>query len=690
MTAAIPAGEQELLDSLVASVANGEQITLLLGSGVTGTAVPRLPQVIELAERYAAGVGDEGELSQALAQARAELGASPAPVDVYVAYRRVFADRLSPGEFDVVAQQAVLAAYRPPDLAASPLATHGIFHRVDMRLGERVENSLDWWELPPGVQAVGRLLARHPDEFGNRVLTTNVDPLVEVAIRCADRPAVSVPVAPAGDLGRHAGGDGAVQVFHLHGFWRPVADGGGARLLHDPVALLATSPDAARGVAELITGDRVCVVGYSGWDELVPAALRAVREVRRVRLTWALHPGDGPALDAEQRRLTDRLGGAVTFHRGIDSDRLFPRLTDRLGVPAVTRRADPRRRIRHLDWERELFSQPGNTPPDNVLRLLRQLERRYGWGVDWSGERRAPTVLFWPIRLRPRASLINAVQAVAAGALSARGVRVVVCLDDFGVTRRREFTDGFASDIRRWMRRVDPDAEPHLVSLQDFVEDPARRAAPADPEALQRPTDPWSVARVFYGERNPSLYSVLAAIKVVPHVALRDLEQHAGTIVQALLSKDANRLLTPLTVWSYLHELLRDEPASGVMVLGGGDERLLWEQWREHFALGGTLLYNPYIRNLTNESGMVRWSSPDELRAHLLRARELPGWAEEGGYVRWLVQNAFLLPRYLMRQEFPEAGGYRLDSWAAFAAALDRGMPLLDLIADEVSAFYLR
>src|SRR3954468_15706721 len=256
--------ELRLIDEVASAIRHGATVTLILGAGMTMPAVPGLEELVELADRYAAGLGDDGELTQALRQAREALDPHALPIDVYLAYRRVFTARRSPGEFDVVAQQAVLAGYRAPDLNSSPLATHGIWQRVDLRLGERVENSLDWWELPPGVRAVGRLLAGRPDEFGNSILTTNFDPLFEVAVRQTGRQAVSVPVAPDGRPDRRPEGEGAVQVFHLHGFWRPVSEEVRSPLLHDP-APDATAPEStSRALADLITGDVVLVVGYSG------------------------------------------------------------------------------------------------------------------------------------------------------------------------------------------------------------------------------------------------------------------------------------------------------------------------------------------------------------------------------------------------------------------------------------------
>src|SRR5262249_17461843 len=97
----------------------------------------------------------------------------------------------------------------------------------------------------------------------------------------------------------------------------------------------------------------------------------------------------------------------------------------------------------------------------------------------------------------------------------------------------------------------------------------------------------------------------------------------------------------------------------------------------------------PNLKGLTNESGMVRWGSKDYLREHLGRELGTPDWEGEGRYVPWLFQNGLLLPLYLTRREPPEGSGFRLGSWAAFRTALDEGAPVLDLLAEHVSGFYL-
>ncbi|MEV4139395.1 SIR2 family protein [Dactylosporangium sp. NPDC049742] len=650
-----------MISTLVDAVNRGERITLLVGSGVSTPAVPGVTGLLQLADQFSTGRGDDGALSAALEQSRAALPPDAEPIDAYQAYRRVFAEWYSPRGFDVIAQQAVLSAYRAPDLADSPLATHGIWQRVDLRLGERLENSLDWWDLPPGVRALGRILAWRHGEFGDWLLTTNFDPLIEIAVRTAGRLAVSLPADLDGVIAEHHDDTAAVRIVHLHGYWRPTA---ASEVLLQQGATTVERP-------ELVTHGHLLVVGHSGWDPSILAAVRTAGRVRGVRVHWALH-------EREPRpQLVDALGDLPVYYRGVDSDRFFNRLAERLQVPAGDRRTDPRRRVRHLDWERELLSHPGNTAPAETLPLLVQLERRFGWGVDWNGAPRVPRTLFWPIRLRPAASLINAVQAVTAAALSRRGTRVMICFDDFGVRERHAWSAAVAGDIRRWMHRVDPAADATVVSLQDFIDG----GGPGN--------HPWSIARTFYGDGNPSLYSVLAAANVVPHLALRDLEQYAPAIVQSLLSRNTNRLLTPLVVWTMFQDVLRTEPAAEVLAYAGSDDRLMWEQFRAHFGSGGSLLYNPHLRNLGNRSRLVRWSTGADLRSYLSAASQLPGWAEEGRYLHWLVQNAFLLPRYLTGDGFAEVDGVRIDSWAAFAAGLDAGLPVLELLADDVSNFYL-
>ncbi|MEV8505870.1 SIR2 family protein [Actinoplanes sp. NPDC051475] len=677
-------GEQLLLDRLMTALHDADQITLLLGSGVTVAAVPRVQGVLEIADSYAAGRNDDGALERALAQARSEL-VGARPIDVYRAYRRVFTDWVSGGAFDVIAQQAVLKAYAAPDPMESPLATHGLGQRLERGVGEGVENDRFSWSLPRGVQALGHLLARIPEAFDHRLLTTNFDPLLEIAIRDAGGRAVSLPLDIRGNLGHTGSSDGAVRVFHLHGFWRPTLHVRGPQLLHDP-ALLADNARLVAATADLIRGDTVCVIGSSDWAGTITAALARTRPMR---VLWALNDADAATALSTAERLRERTGVAVECFPGVDSDRLLPALAERAQVPVPPRATGLKNRVRHHSWERQLVSQPGTLPPRDVPGLLLQLERRFGWVTQMGGTVQ-PIRLLWPVRLRPRASVIHMVQAFVAGALARLGVEVRVCIDDVG-TRDHEAQTEFRADLDRWIDHTGHGAVRDFVSLADFLDQGARHPAAGTPEELLRPTDPWSVARTFYGEHNPSLYSLLAAVKAVPNLTSWDeLEKNAWPIVQAVLRTDARNLLTPLTLWPYLNSMLLESATNDVMTLGGRDEAILWAQWRQTFGVGPGHLYNPYIKNLQHDAHMLRWSSQDELSRHLHRTRELPGWDVEGSYIPWLFQNALLLPGYLNQEPVPETEDFPLDSWAAFVAAIEDGKPVLDDLAARVTGLFLQ
>jgi hypothetical protein len=671
---------EELLDQLLVTLANNEQITLLLGSGVTTPSIPRLAGVVALADQYAASRSDDGALASALHQARDAVGGETArPNDVYAAYQRVFQEWVSGDEFDVVAQQAVLEAYRPPDPFASPLAAHGVWQRVDHSLGERLEMDVESWAVPVGLRALGAILARLGKQFGNHVLTSNVDPLIEVAVRSGQGRAVSVPALGSWPTDADVPAEGAIRVLHLHGFWRPVEPAARSSL----AAPGSGDPRRIPALADLVTGDAACVVGCGDHDGSIRAMLDRVATSRPIRVLWAEHRG----LPSGERN-TRRGGGLYTVRQflGIDASELFRTLAHRLGVPWQERAAGPRQRHRQYAWERSLVSVLETRPPSDVGGLLRRVEQRFGWRFVSAGHLEEPELVFWPVRVRRRASLINMVQALVAGALAARGAQVVVSLDDFGVLEP-EVTARFRQDIARWIRRTAPAAVAEYVSLVDELDSLADVNEPA--EYLLRPTDPWQVAKEFYGKQNSSVYSKLAAVKAIPNIALHDLEDHAVTIVRALMSNNANRLLTPLTIWSHLHRILLMRPASAVVTLGGRDEQLFWQQWHETFGANVSQLYNPHIKNLSNRSGLLQWTSELDAREQIHVCRELPGWDDESSLIPWLVDNAFLLPAYLADEPPLKVDGQPVESWPSFLAAADADPGLWDVLVHRVSDLYL-
>jgi hypothetical protein len=668
-----------------------EHITLFVGSGTTVAAVPLVEGMLALADDYAEYLPDGAGLVEALDRARADHPRND--IDTYLAYRRAFAAWVAGNEFDVVAQEAVLRAYQSTDPTA--LSSRGRWQRIEAPLGERLERDVDAWALPDGIAALGSLLAALPDRFNERVLTTNFDPLLEVAIRRCGGTATTVRLGPDGPDRRVDEGDGSIHVFHLHGYWRPDPEYR-QRLLHDPDYLTERRPTLARRVAEQVRSSVVCVVGYSGWDGLFASALNSIAaQGRALTVLWAAHSADertSRLADVLGARLSEaipqRMRPVVEIFAGVDSDALFPALARGFGVTVPARRSRVRT-VRHGHWERELISEPGTHPPDDLVDLLRQLDRRYRWERWLSSSSATPTLVFWPVRLRSTPSVIHMVQALAAAALSARGAAVVACIDDFNVDRSGESMRRFEADVTRWFAEIPESRAPRLESLRDFIERNEIHGYPRETAAMKRPIGPWGVAQEVFGERNPSVLSVLMATKIIPDLPTDRLANSADLILRALESQNARRLLTPLTLWSYLNHLLIDRPTDSVITLGGREESRLWELWRDVFDHGVSQLYNPRIHALNNQSLMLRWSDTDELRSYLDQALARRDWNDNGRYFCWLVQNAFLLPTYLATKPAERFRGIRLDSWAAVQEAVKSDRSIADTIARHVSDLYL-
>ena len=146
MTVQPAAAEIEFIRRLAARDRDGQRITLLVGAGLGDPDAPRAADVINLADRYAEGRNDDGDLGEALRQVR-DGPAGRNPALLYREYRRILADWLSADEFDAIAQQSVLQRYQPQDLLATPLGSHGFWQPITLHLGDDLDNDLDSLQL---------------------------------------------------------------------------------------------------------------------------------------------------------------------------------------------------------------------------------------------------------------------------------------------------------------------------------------------------------------------------------------------------------------------------------------------------------------------------------------------------------------------------------------------------------------
>jgi len=98
---------------------------------------------------------------------------------------------------------------------------------VDNQLDDLSRSEAGWraldldtqgWHLNNGASYLGKLVVDYPERFGKAVLTTNFDPLIEVAIRRAGGACYKTTIQADGNIVQTEG-IGCCNVVHLHGYW---------------------------------------------------------------------------------------------------------------------------------------------------------------------------------------------------------------------------------------------------------------------------------------------------------------------------------------------------------------------------------------------------------------------------------------------------------------------------------------
>ncbi|MEU7997938.1 YqgE/AlgH family protein [Micromonospora sp. NPDC049060] len=178
-----------------------------------------------------------------------------------------------------------------------------------------------------GITALGSLLAYRGQWFERQVFTIHSAPVVARAVR--DEGSESALLHLVADSSLPARSDDAVQVYEVKD--HPGQPWPLGREEGDDVR--SWTDRTAERLAELITGNHVCVVGHDGAPGVIVAALRRLRKKGLARITWVTASDELSAIRVSREADLDRaLGGKVSFYHGVDSDRLFPLLRGRLGA----------------------------------------------------------------------------------------------------------------------------------------------------------------------------------------------------------------------------------------------------------------------------------------------------------------------------------------------------------------------
>jgi 3',5'-cyclic AMP phosphodiesterase CpdA len=203
-------------------------------------------------------------------------------------------------------------------------------------------------------------------------------------------------------------------------------------------------------------------------------------------------------------------------------------------------------------------------PSEKAEDLVRQLDDYFA--QVWEPENMGSSLqkIFWPVRLR-RPTLIHASQAFIAAAFLRLGVKVTLCLDDFGNTI---LPGPFLDRIEKHFSFVGANASYlEIISAQKVLTE-------------ERVAKSWNILSQWLTENSARLERVLNICKLLVHGGSEDHIREA-------LSKKPRRILTPAVVWSCLDYVMeaaaQDGQVTGLMTLGGHDERDFWHVWGEIF-----------------------------------------------------------------------------------------------------------
>lgn len=318
-------------EDLIARILNaGErQIIFLLGSALTMQSDPGhsgMPDVKGIALRLEAALAGKGgsDFDDAVARAKS----SGTTKDFGVAYRKGFDAMLRRGggqdAVDRIIREAVLEAHNPLDEEQRDrvLRSRHVDHEKSCRA---LLNAPDGWRpLRPSVAALGEIL--HQDST-RLVLTTNFDPLIEVAVKHAGGSVRRTILTQDGDFGQHDG-DGT-HVVYVHGYWF------GADTLHTDRLLKRERSQLTATLRRWIEPALLVVLGYGGWDDVLMHSLQtlAADGAARPDIVWGFYGVE----DLDVMHKLEAAGGRVQPYEHVDMHTLLPKLRDQLSAPRSRR-----------------------------------------------------------------------------------------------------------------------------------------------------------------------------------------------------------------------------------------------------------------------------------------------------------------------------------------------------------------
>ena len=298
------------------AIGSSRKLVVMAGSALTMPVGdrPGVPPVNHMVELIRQRLSSKPELALAFAAALAD----GAPEE---RYRRAFTFLLGCEGQDAVnalVRRAVLQARqsgaRAPDRA--------VLTGADEACRSLMEDDIDGWALSPGVEALGRLAAC--PRVLDTILTTNFDPLIEVAIARAQGRAHRTVLHSDGSLAGRTGQ--GTHVIYLHGYWY------GSDTLHTDLQIGAARDKLGSSLRSLLRDRLFLVVGYGGWDDVFMNALAEVLADDQAQpdVLWAFHESDPAVIERKYQFIMPHIGRRrFAAYRGVDLHALLPDMARR-------------------------------------------------------------------------------------------------------------------------------------------------------------------------------------------------------------------------------------------------------------------------------------------------------------------------------------------------------------------------
>lgn len=181
----------------------------------------------------------------------------------------------------------------------------------------------DDWNLGTGVRAMGEVLTGMPSSTRGPILTTNFDPLLEIAIRQAGG-RHECQIIDADSRIRRPADSSTIGIVHMHGYWRR------GNTLHTARQLSRPRRELAISLRETLRDKFVVIIGYGGWsDAFTKSLLKRIEEkdALGIEIAWARFGNfDSSNLGRSVAGRLLRGLNETDLYEGVDANLFFPEL----------------------------------------------------------------------------------------------------------------------------------------------------------------------------------------------------------------------------------------------------------------------------------------------------------------------------------------------------------------------------